>query len=166
VKISAIEVTQFTYLSRRHADSAGHSHPGDETEAQMALLTLTTEDGHSGYAFAPPEVIRPHVVNAFFRKVLIGQNTMDRERLWQDLVHWQRGSAHQLTERDPAKQQQAYFAIQQRYDQLIPALMPISQMVDSVVVNNRVQAYQPHLSATTFLRDVWKTPESLAGGTP
>ncbi|MDU6440913.1 MAG: ABC transporter substrate-binding protein, partial [Pantoea sp.] len=69
-------------------------------------------------------------------------------------------------ERDPAKQQQAYFAIQQRYDQLIPALMPISQMVDSVVVNNRVQAYQPHLSATTFLRDVWKTPESLAGGTP
>ncbi|WP_312056113.1 ABC transporter substrate-binding protein [Pantoea brenneri] len=69
-----------------------------------------------------------------------------------------------LVERDSARQQQAYFAIQQRYDQLVPALMPISQMLDSVVVNNRVQDYQPHPSATTFLRDVWKTPDSLAGG--
>lgn len=71
-----------------------------------------------------------------------------------------------LVERDKKRQQQAYFAIQQRYDQLVPALMPISQMLDSVVVSNRVQAYQPHPSATTFLRDVWKTPEALAGGTP
>ena len=71
-----------------------------------------------------------------------------------------------LVERDKNRQQQAYYAIQQRYDQLVPALMPISQMLDSVVVSNRVQAYQPHPSATTFLRDVWKTPEAKAGGTP
>lgn len=70
-----------------------------------------------------------------------------------------------LVERDKIRQQQAYYAIQQRYDQLVPALMPISQMLDSVVVSNRVQAYQPHPSATTFLRDVWKTPEAKAGGT-
>ena len=70
-----------------------------------------------------------------------------------------------LVERDKTRQQQAYYAIQQRYDQLLPALMPISQMLDSVVVSNRVQAYQPHPSATTFLRDVWKTPEAKAGGT-
>ncbi|MEN4702401.1 ABC transporter substrate-binding protein [Pantoea agglomerans] len=70
-----------------------------------------------------------------------------------------------LVERDKTRQQQAYYAIQQRYDQLVPALMPISQMLDSVVVSNRVQAYQPHPSATTFLRDVWKTPEAKVGGT-
>jgi peptide/nickel transport system substrate-binding protein len=70
-----------------------------------------------------------------------------------------------LVERDKTRQQQAYYAIQQRYDQLVPALMPISQMLDSVVVSNRVQAYQPHPSATTLLRDVWKTPEAKAGGT-
>ena len=70
-----------------------------------------------------------------------------------------------LVERDKTRQQQAYYAIQQRYDKLVPALMPISQMLDSVVVSNRVQAYQPHPSATTFLRDVWKTPEAKAGGT-
>ncbi|MDH2065881.1 ABC transporter substrate-binding protein [Pantoea sp. GD03673] len=71
-----------------------------------------------------------------------------------------------LVERDKTRQQQAYFAIQQRYDQLVPALMPLSQMLDSVVVSNRVQAYQPHPSATTFLRDVWKTPDRLTGDTP
>ena len=73
----------------------------------MALLTLTSEEGDCGYAFAPPEVVRSHVVNAFFRKVLIGQNAFDRERLWQDLVHWQRGSAHQLTERALSAVEQA-----------------------------------------------------------
>jgi len=107
VKISAIDVTLFSYPTRRVSDSAGHSHPGAETDAQMALLTIASEDGDCGYAFAPAEVIRPHVVNAFFRKVLIGQNAFDRERLWQDLVHWQRGSAHQLTERALSAVEQA-----------------------------------------------------------
>ncbi len=107
MKISAIDVTLFTYPTQRCADSAGHSHPGPENDAQMALLTLTSEDGDCGYAFTPPEVVRSHVVNAFFRKVLIGQNAFDRERLWQDLVHWQRGSAHQLTERALSAVEQA-----------------------------------------------------------
>ena len=107
MKISAIDVTLFTYPTQRCADSAGHSHPGPENDAQMALLTLTSEEGDCGYAFAPPEVVRSHVVNAFFRKVLIGQNAFDRERLWQDLVHWQRGSAHQLTERALSAVEQA-----------------------------------------------------------
>lgn len=99
MKISSVEVSVFTYPTRRVSDSAGHSHPGEESQAKMAMLTITTDEGDCGYSFAPPEVVRPHVVNAFFRKVLIGQNPFDRERLWQDLVHWQRGSAHQLTER-------------------------------------------------------------------
>lgn len=85
MKISAIDVTLFTYPTQRCADSAGHSHPGPENDAQMALLTLTSEEGDCGYAFAPPEVVRSHVVNAFFRKVLIGQNAFDRSvcgRIW------------------------------------------------------------------------------------
>lgn len=65
----------------------------------MAMLTLTAEEGSRGYSFAPPEVVRPFVVNTFFRKVLVGQDAFNRERIWQDLAHWQRGSAHQLTER-------------------------------------------------------------------
>ncbi|STW80479.1 putative mandelate racemase / muconate lactonizing enzyme [Klebsiella michiganensis] len=65
----------------------------------MAMLTITADDGAQGFSFAPPEVVRPFVVNTFFRKVLVGQDPFNRERIWQDLNHWQRGSAHQLTER-------------------------------------------------------------------
>ena len=68
-----------------------------------------------------------------------------------------------LVERDPTKQREEYQAIQTRYDELIPALLPLSQMVDSVVVRNEVQNYQPHPSATTFLRDVYKTPAAENG---
>src|SRR5476649_987109 len=73
----------------------------------MALLTIGTDLGAQGYAFAPPEVIRPHIVSAYFRKVLIGQDPFDRERIWHDLVHWQRGSANQLTDRALAVAEQA-----------------------------------------------------------
>lgn len=62
-----------------------------------------------------------------------------------------------LLERDPQKQIADYQQIQMRYDQLIPALIPLSQMVDSVVVRNEVKNFQSHPSATTFLREVYKT---------
>ncbi|MFG0802545.1 ABC transporter substrate-binding protein [Leclercia sp. GLN_9] len=62
-----------------------------------------------------------------------------------------------LLERDPQKQVADYQQIQVRYDQLIPALLPLSLMVDSVVVRNEVKNFQSHPSATTFLREVYKT---------
>ncbi|MEG5549590.1 ABC transporter substrate-binding protein [Enterobacter wuhouensis] len=62
-----------------------------------------------------------------------------------------------LLERDPKKQVAEYQQIQVRYDELIPAMIPLSQMVDSVVVRNEVKNFQSHPSATTFLRDVYKT---------
>nr|VUD31268.1 putative mandelate racemase / muconate lactonizing enzyme [Raoultella sp. NCTC 9187] len=93
MKIESVNVTVFHYPTRRVADSAGHSHPGAEGLAKMAMLTITADDGTQGYAFAPPEVVRPFVVDTFFRKVLVGQDPFNRERIWQDLNHWQRGSA-------------------------------------------------------------------------
>ncbi|MCD4560244.1 ABC transporter substrate-binding protein [Lelliottia nimipressuralis] len=62
-----------------------------------------------------------------------------------------------LLERDPQKQVADYQQIQVRYDELIPAMVPLSQMVDSVVVRNEVKNFQSHPSATTFLREVYKT---------
>ena len=99
MKIESVNVTVFQYPTRRVSDSAGHSHPGAESMAKMAMLTITADDGTRGFSFAPPEVVRPFVVNTFFRKVMVGQDPFNRERIWQDLNHWQRGSAHQLTER-------------------------------------------------------------------
>ncbi|MFZ4288529.1 mandelate racemase family protein [Variovorax sp. HJSM1_2] len=107
MKIASVTGTEFTYPTRRSVDSAGHSHPGPEGLAKLAMLTITTEDGHSGYAFAPVEVIRPHVLDAFVRKVLVGQNAFQREQLWHGLEHWQRGSAGQLTDRGLAAVDQA-----------------------------------------------------------
>ncbi|PWW02722.1 mandelate racemase family protein [Mangrovibacter plantisponsor] len=99
MKIESINTTTFSWMSPRVSDSAGHSHPGDPHSATMAMLTITADDGTQGFSFAPPEIVRPYVLDAFFRKVMVGQDPFDRERLWQDLVLWQRGSAHQLTER-------------------------------------------------------------------
>ncbi|TCV99864.1 ABC transporter substrate-binding protein [Biostraticola tofi] len=61
-----------------------------------------------------------------------------------------------LLERDPDKQRALYAEVQNRYDALFPAIMPVSQMVDSVVVRKNVRNYVPHPSATTFLREVYK----------
>ncbi|SEA17612.1 mandelate racemase family protein [Variovorax sp. YR216] len=107
MKIARVQGTEFSYPTRRSVDGAGHSHPGPEIQARLALLTITTEDGQSGHAFAPPEVIRPHVIDAFVRKVLVGQDAFQREQLWHGLEHWQRGSAGQLTDRSLAAVDQA-----------------------------------------------------------
>lgn len=107
MNISRVSVDVFSYPTRRAVDSAGHSHPGDEVQARMALLKITTEDGCEGYAFGAPELLRPYIIDNFVRKVLVGQNALDRERLWQDLAHWQRGSAGQLTDRSLALVEQA-----------------------------------------------------------
>lgn len=124
MKIESVNVQVFTYPTRRVSDSAGHSHPGEESLAKMAMLTISCDDGSAGYAFAPPEVIRPHIVNSFFRKVLIGQNPFDRERLWNDLVHWQRGSANQLTDRALAIAEQALWdLIGRKFDQPVHKLL-------------------------------------------
>jgi L-alanine-DL-glutamate epimerase-like enolase superfamily enzyme len=107
MKITRVLGTEFTFPTRRSVDTAGHSHPGPEGLGKMAMLTIETDEGHCGYAFAPPEVIRPHVLEAFVRKVLIGQHPFQREALWLSLEHWQRGSAGQLTDRAMAAVDQA-----------------------------------------------------------
>jgi peptide/nickel transport system substrate-binding protein len=61
-----------------------------------------------------------------------------------------------VVERDPALQNDLYRRIQQRYDQEVGAIQPVSQMVETVVLSKRVHNYVGHPSATTHLRDVYK----------
>lgn len=107
MKIESVRGTVFTYPTRRSVDSAGHSHPGPEGLGRLAMITILSDTGHAGHAFAPVEVIRPHVLEAFARKVLIGEDPFQREKLWMALEHWQRGSAGQLTDRALAAIEQA-----------------------------------------------------------
>ncbi|EPN62160.1 mandelate racemase/muconate lactonizing protein, partial [Pseudomonas syringae pv. actinidiae ICMP 19079] len=107
MNITSVSVGVFSFPSRRAVDSAGHAHPGEEKPVRMAMLRIACDDGSEGFSFGPPELIRPHIIESFVKKVLIGQNPMNREKIWQELAHWQRGSASQFTDRALALVEQA-----------------------------------------------------------
>ncbi|KKB06744.1 mandelate racemase [Devosia geojensis] len=99
MRIVDVKTRVFLHTTRRHQDSAGHGHPGPPHRVRQGLLTLVADDGSQGHCFTPPETIRPHLIETFVKKVVLGQDPFDRERLWQELAHWQRGSSAQLTDR-------------------------------------------------------------------
>ncbi|MCU1730427.1 MULTISPECIES: ABC transporter substrate-binding protein [unclassified Pseudomonas] len=59
-------------------------------------------------------------------------------------------------EPDHAKQLAQYQQIQQRLDEQVGAILPVSQMTDTVVLYHDVQNYQGHTAATTRYKDVYK----------
>lgn len=134
MKILNVRTRVFTYPTRRAVDAAGHAHPGPEVQARMAMLSIVTDEGVEGHAFGPPEVIRPHVVDAFVRKVLVGQDARQREGLWHALEHWQRGSAGQLTDRALAVVEQALWDLAGR-----AAGLPVYKLIGGY--RDRVPAY-------------------------
>jgi L-alanine-DL-glutamate epimerase-like enolase superfamily enzyme len=134
MRITGVHVEIFSTPSRRAQDSAGHAHPGDEVMIKMALLRISCDDGSEGYAFGTPELIRPHIIESFVRKVLIGRDPMDRESIWQDLAHWQRGSAGQFTDRALALVEQALWDLAGRKLKL-----PVHKLIGGY--RDKVQAY-------------------------
>ena len=97
--ISNIVVDVFKHHSSLARDAAGHAHPGEPAETTTAILKIITECGREGVAFAPREWIRPFVIEKFFKPVAIGKSALDRERIWYDALHFQRGSGGQLSDR-------------------------------------------------------------------
>lgn len=96
--ITDVRVTTFRHTVFTDKDSDGHTHPSAPRQTTSSILTIEAE-GASGHIHAPTELLRPFVINAFLRKVLIGENALMREKLWHSLAHWQRGSAGNLTDR-------------------------------------------------------------------
>ncbi|WP_244641191.1 enolase C-terminal domain-like protein [Allosediminivita pacifica] len=66
---------------------------------KKAVLTIRAEDGTEGHAFGSVDQLRPQLLDGFIRQVVEEQDAFARERLWQDLAHWQRGSGGQLSDR-------------------------------------------------------------------
>jgi len=99
MKIVDVSVRVFMHTSRTVRDSDGHTHPGPAHRVRQALLTITADDGSQGHCLSLTEVVRPHLIDGFVKTVLLGQDPFDRERLWQGLAHWQRGSSGQLGDR-------------------------------------------------------------------
>jgi peptide/nickel transport system substrate-binding protein len=61
-----------------------------------------------------------------------------------------------LLQRDEHKQTQTYQEAQRAFDSVVPAIQPVSQMVDTVVLHKDVRNFLGHPSATTRLREVYK----------
>lgn len=99
MKIVDVTIRIFAHKTEIARDKAGHSHPGKPTDTRNGLLTVKCDDGSEGHCIYNPEVIRSYVVERLFKPVLIGQDPFERERLWQELLLRQRGSAEQLTDR-------------------------------------------------------------------
>jgi peptide/nickel transport system substrate-binding protein len=62
-----------------------------------------------------------------------------------------------LLVRDREAQEAAYNAILERYEEIVPALQPISAVVDTVAFRSDVENYQEHYGWTTRLEDVSKS---------
>lgn len=94
MKITNISVEHFSYTTRIGRDSEGHSHPGEARKAVQGLLTLTTDEGIVGHCFGS---IPQAVLDGLVKPLLIGENPLYRERIWQALKERQRlnlGSLH------------------------------------------------------------------------
>lgn len=134
MKIIDIKVRNFVHMSNQDKDSDGHSHPCAPRQVRQSLLTITADDGSEGHCFAPVEVVRPHLINNFVKIVLLGQDPFDREKLWQGLAHWQRGSTGQLGDRTLAAVEQALWDLAGR-----KLGMPVYKLIGAA--RDKVPAY-------------------------
>jgi L-alanine-DL-glutamate epimerase-like enolase superfamily enzyme len=107
MKIEQITVTTFKTTTNKMKDTDGHTHPGPVRDSSDSMLTITTDDGHSGYSFGSGESLRPYIMENFVKKVFLGEDPMDREKLWQGLARWQRGSGANLTDKTLATAEMA-----------------------------------------------------------
>ena len=154
MKIVDISVRVFRHISKQVRDSDGHTHPGDPHEVRQALLTIATDDGAEGHCLGPVEVVRAHLINGFFRHVLVGQDPFDRERIWQGLAHWQRGSTGQLSDRTLAIVEMALWDLAGR-----KLGLPVYKLIGAY--RDKVPAYGSTMCGDQ-MKDGLATPEDYA----
>jgi L-alanine-DL-glutamate epimerase-like enolase superfamily enzyme len=105
--IVAVSAQAFRTVTRLASDSDGHAHPGDPRGTTRALLTITDSDGNQGHCLAAEAHVGEAQLAGAVRPVLLGQDPLDRARLWQELARRQRGSAGTLGDRTLAAVEQA-----------------------------------------------------------
>lgn len=85
MKITALDLIRFRYTSHHVRDAEGHGHPGPAHEAVASLVRIETDEGVTGYApGGSPAMLEPA------RAVLLGEDPLYRERIWQRLRQFQR----------------------------------------------------------------------------
>ncbi len=111
MKIVDVETIVFTYPSTRRADLAGHTHPAPPHDARQTLTVIVTDEGANGYCFGGSPEINDRVV----KPALLGQNPLDRERVWQLFYRRLQGSRGGLTDRQLAVVDMALWDFAGRY---------------------------------------------------
>jgi L-alanine-DL-glutamate epimerase-like enolase superfamily enzyme len=95
MKIVDVITETFRYRSRIVRDSEGHTHPGPEHDARQTLLRIVTDDGVEGCWFG----VDPGVIGGVVKPLLIGEDPLYRERIWQALKERQRLHGGALSDR-------------------------------------------------------------------
>lgn len=130
---------------------------GDTVYGPMRARAFEMVVGRGGGGQEP----HPH---SNLRALVINPNNSDDAQL-SGIIGWRTSfvdeelnemSQAALEERDPERQAQMYGEIQERYEDLVPALQPIAAVLDTVLVRNNVQGYQNHFAWTVHLKDVRK----------
>ena len=100
MKIASITVQTFRHLSNTVRDSEGHGHPAPPGEppheATQSLVTITTDDGFSGYAFG--SLPQGPLENAV-KPAVLGKDPFYREKIWHELKERQRLNLATLADR-------------------------------------------------------------------
>ena len=87
MKISEIELVTFTTESKGDRTKWGYGKPGPARQIPHSITRIATDDGIEGYAehgwpgyFYTP---RPDEIETLVKPLLLGEDPLDRERLWQ-----------------------------------------------------------------------------------
>ncbi|MDA1258381.1 MAG: hypothetical protein O3C10_11155 [Chloroflexi bacterium] len=77
------------------SDSHGHTHPAEEHDARQTIVTIETDEGVTGNAFGGDAAI----IDSLIKPELLGKDPLMRERLWRELVQWQRIHGGRISDR-------------------------------------------------------------------
>lgn len=95
MRIRDIELIAFKYRSKVVQDAEGHTHPGPEHDATMTLCHIIADDGAEGYCFGgQPAMLEPA------KQILLGEDPLNRERIWQRLRQFRRAHRVALNDRN------------------------------------------------------------------
>jgi len=106
LKIVDVQSMTFRYRSRVGKDEEGHAHPAPEHDAVQSLLRVRTDAGIDGHCFG----VSPATAEAA-RRLIVGLNPLDRERIWQRLRQAQRLERRALDDANLAVVDQAIWDI-------------------------------------------------------
>ena len=88
MKIESVSAKLFRHTTNTVRDSDGHGHPGPESLTTSALLTITTDTGHSGQVITRAQDVAEPLLERFVRPNLLGQDPMATDRLWYKVYKW------------------------------------------------------------------------------